>query len=302
MDKQRLNTEKTCGEQAALLSLIEMGLGSLLHSFKIPLSGQFLSLNQIAFMTYTTKKSQSREVALQISLIASLLKSLSPAGKKLTPMLAILAQGFFYSLGATIFGVNILGILVGSVLSSLWAFVQPLLILWILFGEGLLGVAQHFTKELSKILSFDLSQLWPLVAIFIFVKVLAALLVAIGVLKMKDETFEQWQNKLLGQKPREKKIASKNSSPVIMALKDLCTPLFLFSFALTAAFLMLSQSSHSKMIWMLFRPLAVGFILFFIVRVYPLRNIADFFEKRGWDQLAAHFREALTLVERWREK
>lgn len=300
MDKQK--TEKTCGEQAALLSLIEMGLGSLLHSFKIPLSGQFLSLNQIAFMTHATKKSQSREVALQISLIASLLKSLSPAGKKLTPMLAILAQGFFYSVGVNVFGVNIFGILLGSVLSSLWAFIQPVLVLWLLFGEGLLGVAKHFTKELSKILSFDLSQLWPLVAVFIAVKVIAAICVSFGVLKMKDETFEEWQNKLLGQKPSPKKHVHQNSSAFILALKDLCTPLFLFSFVLTAAFLLLSHSSHSQIIWMLIRPLAVGFIIFFIVRVYPMKNVVDFFEKRGWHQLAGHFKEALTFVERWREK
>ena len=31
---------------AALLSLTEIGLGSLLHSFKIPFAGHFLSLNQ----------------------------------------------------------------------------------------------------------------------------------------------------------------------------------------------------------------------------------------------------------------
>ena len=95
------NTEEI-GKQIASLALIEVGLGSLLHSLKIPLSGHFLSLNQTAFLSRSSFKLNSKKAPLEISLTASILKSLSPAGKKLTPMLAIAAQGLLFYIGIMI--------------------------------------------------------------------------------------------------------------------------------------------------------------------------------------------------------
>lgn len=297
MEKEKT---KLIGEQAAFLSLIETGLGSLLHGLRIPLSGQFLSLNQIAFMARTSSKLHSKDAPLKISIITSLLKSLSPAGKKLTPMLAILAQGFFFSTGLALFGMNIVGLVVASLLSALWAFVQPVLIIFLLFGKEFVDVALFFTKELQKVINFDLKWLLPLVIAFIVIKLVLAVIVCFLAIKVRDEQFERWQSKLISE---VKPIAQKEkSSPFLMALKDLCSPLFLFSFALTAAFFYFSESTQAKMIWGLLRPVAVGFILFFIVRVYPVENLSVLFEKMGWKDFARHFKTAILIIKNQREK
>ncbi|MFM8268834.1 MAG: hypothetical protein ACKN9V_01485, partial [Pseudomonadota bacterium] len=91
------------GVYAGILSLVEIGLGGLLHGMKIPFAGTFLSLNQGFFLTRLIKLNcfspDARTLPFRVSNITALLKSLSPAGKKLLPMLAISAQGFLFSFG-----------------------------------------------------------------------------------------------------------------------------------------------------------------------------------------------------------
>lgn len=284
------------GEQAALLSLIEMGLGSILHGLKIPLSGQFLSLNQIAFMSRTTRKLKSREAALQISLITSMLKSLSPAGKKLTPMLAILAQGCCFTLGPAVFGLNFVGIIFGSLLSALWAFIQPALFIYLLFGKALVDVLAHFNLEIKKVINIDLQQLIPWLMGFILIKCLLGIAAGLYAFYGNEEKLDLWQEKLLVQ-PRIKSNQKESTrSPFLLAIKDLCSPLFLFSFALTTLFFSYSHAEGARLIWILLRPLAIGFILFYIVRVYPIENLAVTFEKMGWRNFAENYRAAVILV------
>jgi hypothetical protein len=73
------------GKKAALLSIVEIGLGSFLHAFSIPFAGHFLSLNQGFILTRAAIETNDRRSPGIISAVAALLKSLSPAGKKLTP-------------------------------------------------------------------------------------------------------------------------------------------------------------------------------------------------------------------------
>ncbi len=291
---------KAIGQQAAYLSLVEISLGSLLHGMKIPLSGQYLSLLQIAFMSRATYKLESSKASLQISLIAALLKSLSPAGKKLTPMLAIFAQGLLFSLGVTLFRINFAGLAIAAILSSLWAFVQPVLIIYLLFGNNLLAVADHFFIQLQKILTFDLKFLWPILIGMVVIKALLALIVCFVAIRMSEKDYLVLQEKLI------KKIALRKNSnhhgPLVMALKDLFSPLFLFSFLLTGLFFYYSNDKNSQIIWALLRPLAVGFILFYIIRVYPIERLSLLLEKCGLHTLAESYKEAIKIIKTHHEK
>ena len=83
--KNKIKSIEYIASAAAILSLTEIGLGSILHSFKIPFSGHFLSLNQALILGKTslaTKEDKSSKFSsAQISLTSSLLKSLSPPEK-----------------------------------------------------------------------------------------------------------------------------------------------------------------------------------------------------------------------------
>ena len=281
------------GKAAATLSIIEIGLGSLLHSFKIPFAGHFLSLNQIAFLSRISFKLKSKKSALEISLITSFLKSLSPSGKKLTPMLAIAAQGIFYYLGLFLFGTNYLGLLVAVIFSSLWGFIQPILFIYLLFGKNSVAVAEHFLNEFKNVFPNCESYLIAIVLTFVILKCILAYWISVVAIKVSEERFTIFQNKFnIKVKPKN----YKTSANYLMAIYDLLNPTFIISFILTSFFFIFSNSSKSAMIWGLLRPLAIGYIIFYAIRVYPTDRLVAFLRKMGFIKISKTLEYAISII------
>ena len=118
------------------------------------MSGRFLSLNQGAFLSKSYNNSFSRSIAakttFEISFITAVMKSLSPAGKKLGPMMSISSQGLLYSLGIFVGGVGTLGKVIGMVLLSLWAFIQPFISYFLMYGTEILSALAYLKKKLAR--------------------------------------------------------------------------------------------------------------------------------------------------------
>jgi hypothetical protein len=256
------------GREAAALSLVEIGLGSVLHGFKVPFTGYFLSLNQGFFLSRAVSQSRgmlgARLLPFQISSVAACLKSLSPAGKKLTPMLAISMQGAFFAIGTAIFGANLVGALVGSIVCSLWAFVQPLVLYVVLYGETLADVGVHYLDKFG---------LWGWLIGLLVLKCVIAAALAVAGFRMSEQRFERYQAMLL-EAARARGVApltpgrpdSGWAGAAIGALRDLARPLFLASVVLTGAFFWFNEHAWTEILWMLLRPVALGFLIFFAVR------------------------------------
>lgn len=259
------------GRYAALLSGIEIGLGSLLHSFRIPFSGQFLSLNQGLILARACHKSRGETWSVKtpsgISNVSAVLKSLSPAGKKLTPMLAISAQGNLFGLGVLVFGNNFIGLSLGMLMLSLWAFIQPILIYLLLFGKNLVFMAEYFIDKISRVTPVHEETLIAILVTIISIKVLLGQVVLIISYYISDQKFQLYEEKLLKARVGRK---GQQLGPLRGAIKDILNPLFLFSFILLGLFFFYSNSPTSVMIWGLLRPLAGGFILFYLIRVFPM--------------------------------
>jgi hypothetical protein len=290
------------GKRAALLSLIEMGLGSILHSYKVPLSGHFLSLNQVFILSHTTWMTKFKHAGLHISLATAALKSLSPAGKRLTPMLAITAQGMLFSLGVILLGVNLAGMLLGGLLSCLWAFVQPVLFIYLLYGQTSIDVATYFLKEINKFTTIDLSILVWALSIFIGVKIILALSLVTLSRFISVESVEKYEQMMIEKAAlKKKKVVNPNLSPFLLTLKDLAHPLFIISTILTGVFFYFAEASFAKIMWQMLRPLGIAFIIFYLVRIYPLDNLANFLSKIGLHGLAATLRKTISLVSKNRE-
>jgi hypothetical protein len=257
---------------AALLSAVEIGLGSALHALRVPLAGHFLSLNQGFLTARAATKEVSKTLPAQASSISAALKSLSPAGKKLTPMLAISAQGLLLTLGLFVFGLNPLGVSVGLILLGAWAFVQPLALAYLLFGTPLLDALRAATKALGVSPDFP----WVVLATAVALKAFLCLVVAVLVYKVPDTTVDRYLARLhrLSVRPAR----PRPGSPVWIALRDLMNPLFLFSLVLTSAFFVWADSPRSVVLWGLLRPIAGGFLLFLLIRLFPFERV---FSKEG---------------------
>jgi hypothetical protein len=267
------------GHYGATLSLIEVGLGSLLHAFKVPFSGILLSLNQGFILCRAAIL--SREIpknlwtTYSISNVAAVLKSLSPAGKKLGPMLSLSMQGLLFNMGILIFGTNLVGLCVGMALLSIWTFLQPLVTYYLFFGKELINAVEYLYEKTLPYHGLKTESLLWIFLGFVLVKMLAAIFLAIVAWRTQGEA-------IYGKKNDERLInlASKKSSTIFderksenaiwMSVKDLFRPLFLISLATTGLFLYFSQNNYSKIAWYLLRPLAVGFIFFYISRTLTL--------------------------------
>ncbi|HXH31246.1 MAG TPA: hypothetical protein VNJ01_10575 [Bacteriovoracaceae bacterium] len=267
------------GKKAALLSTVEIGLGSLLHGFSVPFAGHFLSLNQGFILTRASMEIPDKKAPGVISATSSLLKSLSPAGKKLTPMLAIGMQGQLYSMGLFIAGNNLFGRMLGMLFLCLWGFIQPLGVYLILFGKDLWFMAQFYLTELNKFFNITMDDLLLfLLGIVLLKLVLGGVVVALAQ-TLKEERVLEYERMAKSQTtpPRHSRFKSQYGK----ALSDLVNPVFLVSWIMMAIFFYHSQTEHSEFIWMALRPVAVAYLLFLLLRLFPVEKLTKFLEKRS---------------------
>ena len=263
-------------QTATHLSLVEIGLGSLLHSFKIPFSGHFLSLNQGFFLSYNNRilrtfqnedlsRFKIAQTHFEVSLIAATFKSLSPAGQKLGPMLSIALQGFLYSFGISLAGTGLVGMSLGMTFLSLWAFIQPFITLLISFGSDLTQIIAFYIQRLEKDYAITQASLWQIVLGIAGLKIILGIGLVVMANSMKSKTISRWQQRLLKfQKPQMQSL--KKTSIHWLVLKDLTRPLFVFSIILSLFFLFMTETSHVVIFWKMLRPIAIATLLFYIVR------------------------------------
>ncbi len=287
------HSEQT-GKMAAALAIVEVGLGSLLHSFKIPLSGHLLSINQMAMIARTAFQLKSKKAALEISIVASLLKSLSPAGKKLTPMLAIATQGVLFYVGLSLGGLSVLGLMLAILLASLWAFIQPVLFIYLLFGQTSVEVAAHFLKEMQKLFPHAEQILLSLVIGLYVIKCILAIVACYFSITAKEEAFLRFTQKM--SSPIRPKKTLPSLGPFRSAIRDLFNPLFVVSLLLTAFYFTLAEASVVKIIWALLRPIAVGLMIFYFFRVYPIERLSLFLERKGFLTLSKSLNRAVVVM------
>ena len=293
-----------CGTHAAFLSLSEVGLGSILHSFHLPFSGHILSLNQIFLLSrasYLVGKNGSVFVPGTISFIAAALKSLSPAGKKLTPMLAISMQGILFNSGIVLLGHNSTGRTFGACVSSLWGFIQPLLIYYFIFGNALFHTLIKIEESFRNWVPMDVPSVWYLCIIAVSIKALLAVGIANFAPKISQSTMTSYTQKLRKArlaKPVKTLPGKQNTKKVaILAARDLCVwPFMACVFLSAVSFLWVEGPSSAWLVWAVLRPLAIGFVLFFAMRILPMEKLATWLEKNNFNGLGKAFQIALTKI------
>lgn len=264
-------------QTATHLSMVELGLGSFLHAFKIPFTGHFLSLNQSFFLTYCVRtlgpftqknRFQLAQISFEISILTALLKSLSPAGQKWGPMLSISMQGILYSFGLMIFGANVIGAIFGSVLLSIWAFIQPFITLLISFGPNEIHkIIGFYTQRLQTDFNVQPDQLKTVVLAAILLKALLAVAISGAAFFLKPQKVKRLQEKLIShhkQNPRKTNEVTQTIHKKVF--RDLTRPLFLLSFALAAIFLFATETEFVSVFWKFLRPLGIAVLAFYFMR------------------------------------
>lgn len=277
-NQQNVTTTDLQSQTATHLSAIELGLGSFLHAFKIPFAGHLLSLNQGFFLSTTTRilsrstdenQFKLAKITFEISILTAILKSLSPAGQKWGPMLSISMQGILFSLGVFLFGAGFFGAMIGMILLSLWAFIQPFITLLVSLGfSELQKVITFYVDRLEKDYSITRENMIAVISTIVIVKIIAAVILTFLAFKLKTKKIKSYQQKLMSTQNLKLKTTNTdvNKSIHILVLKDLTRPLFLISFLLTYVFLFITEENTVSLIWKSLRPLGIAILIFYVLR------------------------------------
>lgn len=262
---------------AALQSVAEIFIGSLVHAFRIPLGGHVLSLNQALLLCRGIKGEPTRRSAVStacgIANIAAVLKALSPIGKKLSPMVAIGMQGWLFAIGPGTLGPTLMGALIGSLLLSTWAFIHPLLMAYFFFGARFFEAIEKVWLDMAKALGWDPSAGIWILASLVGLKLMAAAAVCIlsWIAPLRFE--ERYVNYLERQK--ERWISSASQPSAFGWFRGLLSPMFLASFALSFGFFVIGQNATlAEALFYLLRVIAAGLVFVWAARALPRSWIA----------------------------
>lgn len=284
---QPLDVASRCAMQ---LSLMEIGLGSFLHAFRIPFSGFFLSLNQCfvlnraLLLPHSSPASPPLFLPMVISNTAAILKTLSPYGKKFTPMLAISMQGLLFNLGTMFFGKNLFGRCVGSLLLSLWPMVQPALIYGIIYGSIFYNMGVYYNQMISKLPWFGAMSVQTILVGYVFIHISLSLAVCLLTSLLPEKILDRYDRYVTSySSSRVKPMSASTKSTFRQKLggvaKDFMSPIFLLSLILSGFFFYATLHSIELFFFSFFRLIAVAFVTFFLIRNIPAEWCIRVFSK-----------------------
>jgi hypothetical protein len=283
------------GLWAGTLAATEVGLGSILHGLHVPLAGTMLSLNQAAFLARATRsennQTAARTLPMEISSITAILKSFSPVGKKLTPMLAITAQGALFSVATLIFGANLLGVIIGSAFLATWGVMQPValagLMFWALSNSEQEKIFLSWQKLAAELPFLSTQNISTAIAVFLTLKCVAAVIFAAAAWKLspgqKISWFTAWVRQLTKVSATQRPLPAVSSdelsmktsvnrlkdNPFTQAFKDLLNPLVIMSVTLLIVLALMVDSNLVATFWIGMRAIGAVYATYVILRWLP---------------------------------
>jgi hypothetical protein len=259
---------------AMQLSLMEVGLGSILHAFHFPFSGFFLSLNQCfvlnraVLFSISSDSSAGRFIPMTVSNTAAIIKTLSPYGKKFTPMLAISMQGLLFNMGVLFFGKNLFGRCIGSLLLSVWPMIQPIIVYGIIYGSIVFDMTAYYNQMMSKLPWLDGVNLKVIAFGYIVMHLSLTLGVCLLTQLLPARMLERYDRYIMASVKVPLGVPKKNT--ILQKLrgvrKDFTSPFFLFSLILSGFFFYATLHSLGAFFLAFFRLIAIAFLTFFILR------------------------------------
>ena len=132
---------------------------------------------------------------------------------------------------------------------------------------------QYFSDKLSRVFNnVDINFLKIFIAIVLIKLILASIIIITSQFVSIDtlQKYFEWGKKRYGLK-KEKVIPS----PIKGAIKDTLNPMFIISLILMGLFYFFSRADYATILWKTLRPLALGFIIFYIIRIFPVDTLVE---------------------------
>ena len=280
---------------AIYLSLAEVGLGGILHAFKVPFTGYILSLHQIFCLTRAQlqSKDQSPHLPIIISSVAAILKALTPMGKRLTPFLAIMTQGVLFNVGTIFLGRNFFGNCLGALLSSTWGFIQPLLIAYVIFGSNFFDGLDIFQEFCSSKLPWI--NYYILIGTLVALKAILAVAIVIVTYSFSEKKWQSYENKLLSTPLIPTFSINKTWSQKVF--KDIFNFWFLIPLLFSVLTLVTTNLSIIQVLYFITRIIAVYLIYSFISNLINFEKLISVLKKSNFTGFSHHLIQSLVYFQ-----
>ncbi len=280
----------------ALAGAIEVGAGSVVHGANLPFGGLGMATTQAALLTRAAEPMVDRSRVAWVGVLSAAIKSLSPAGQRLRPMLAIVVQAWLYARALRWIGWNLAGVMTGGFLMGVWAGSQGLLMQWLLLGDALLLALDKVSAEASRLLGWPTPGLVLLIAVWLSLHGAA---VACG-------TALGWRRSGAAERavvlptwllPVAVPPRRGWAGALRQALRDMLRPAFWLPLALVLAALAWAGQSGESLVWVLLRALLIAWVLFVLVQRLDLPALPEKLRRWGLWGPAIAWRRALTRLQ-----
>lgn len=275
---------------------IEMTLGSMLHTMKVPLRGAALCSVQAATLTFASARLNPPGRVAWVSFISAGLKAFSPGGGRVRPMVAITMQGTLYSLAVQLLGWNPFAVALGGAAIGAWAALQGFLLQYLLLGDDLVVAYGKVVKWLAENWQIHAPAMPVLLGFWAILHAVLASGAAIVAWRLRAPP--QVLRTILEQESAPAAAPSggnvaRSSWPRRLA-REFGRWHFWVPLAAVGAVLLASGRPWESLAWLVARFVAVGVVLFALLSLFQPAKLAHALRRRGWWGPAAAFNEALS--------
>ncbi len=160
----------------------EIVIGSFLHNLHVPFSSIFLTSIGIILLVSVSFQWKERGLIWRAGLICAIMKAVSPSAVIFGPMIAIFFEALLLESSVRIFGKNMVGFFIGSILAISWSFFQKIANFIIIYGFNIVDLYTSLINFAQKQLRFNFSSVWmPVMALWAFYIIFGILSALLGI-------------------------------------------------------------------------------------------------------------------------
>jgi hypothetical protein len=290
---------------AGVSGLVEVGLGSTLHAWRVPFKGHSLAYLQNLLLVTFGKALRGRGL-VRISLLGAMLKAFSPMGARFRPMAYIFVQGACFAAPVRLLGWNLLSVLTGSILMGWLTLGLSLAVDYVTFGSSIFDAFAGVIEKVSGWIGFRAPSLFAVICGAFVLKGLLALAVGAGawwgnmdglVGRLRRGAAERRRRRgiTLRADPRPRSIAGH----ALAALRDLARPRFAIGFCVSVLLLLFfANLPASDLVSVLVRGLCISWFGLVVARRIDFLSLGQWLDRRVGMDLGRSLPVALGVLSR----
>ena len=275
------------GAFAGIGGLVEVGLGSTLHAYRVPFKGHALAYLQNVLLIAFGKALHGRGL-VRISFITAMLKSFSPVGSTFKPMGYIFLQGLSFAAPVRLLGWNPGTVVLGSIMMAWLTLALSLAVNYVTFGSSIFNAYGGVIRSVSGWFGVQGPALAEVLAGAFALKALIAVALAAGAF---FGNLQPLVHRLSRQPSRA--AASRAGQPAAhpqrslratacAALRDLARPRFVIAFLVSVMLLLFfAHLSRRDLMNLVVRGLCISYLGFVVLRRADFRSFGTWLDRRA---------------------